>query len=604
MSTRLLALIGIWLYSFLCSVTASQENVSQASSYALTMYGEPTLQADFTHFPYANPDAPKGRRITFGLLGNFDSLNPYPVKGVTAAQGIANFIVEPLMRRSLDEAFTLYPLLAQRVDMPEGRDFVTFHLNPKARFSDGHALTSDDVKFTFNLLKAKGRPNYRNAFNKVKQVETPDALTIRFDLREANDRELPLILGLMPVLPRHATEQGTFEQAGFKPLVGSGPYLVGDVKPGESITYKRAPDYWGKDLPVNRGAFNADEIRFDYYRDSNSLFEAFKAGLYDVRFETDPTRWLTGYDFPALKQGRVIVEAIPSRLPKGMSGLVMNIRRPLFQDIKTREALIDLFDFEWINRNLFGGVYKRTSSFFEGAPNLSSQGQPVTEYEKTLLAPYLADIHPDILNGTWKPAQSDGSGRNRDNARNALKKLEQAGLLQKEGKLQTAKGEPFSFEILVVSRDQERIALNYAQKLSRVGIEANVRLVDNVQYERRRQRFEFDMMFANWPVSPSPGNEQFFRWGSASAGREGSFNFAGVTSKAVDAMIEALLSAKTKSEFTSAARALDRVLLSGFYVVPLYNLPDQWLARNAVVKRPQVVPLFGLSPEWWWREAH
>jgi len=580
---------------------AAEDKAEQAG---LAMHGSPALAPGFTHFPYVNPDAPKGGRLVLGAQGTFDSLNPFPVKGLTAAHGITSLLVEPLMRRSLDEPFTLYPLIARAVDVPADRGAITFHLDPRARFSDGRPITAEDVRFTFELLREKGRPNYRNSYGKVAKVETPDRHTIRFDLTGAKDRELPLILGLMPVLAKHAIDPAAFDTTSFRPLLGSGPYVVADVRPGDSITYRRDPNHWGAGLPANRGTFNFDEVRYDYYRDANSLFEAFKAGLYDFRLEADPTRWLNGYDIPAIRNGRVVREALPNRLPKGMSGFVFNTRRPPFDDVRVREALGFMFDFEWTNKNFFGGVYRRTGSYFEGSPDLSARERPADAAERALLAPHPGAVRPDILEGRWQPPVSDGSGRDRETARRALALLAEAGFERDDGALRRrGTDEPLAFEIMVISRDQERIALAYAKSLGRIGVDVRIRLVDSVQFERRRQRYDFDIMIASWPVSPSPGNEQIFRWGSASADREASFNFAGAKSPAIDAMIDAMLAATTLEDFTAAVRALDRVLLSGFYVVPLYHLPDQWIAYDARLKRPASVPLFGTAIELWWRQS-
>ena len=576
--------------------------VFAASQHGLAMHGQPALSADFKHLPYANPDAPKGGRITYGVLGTFDTLNPYAVRGV-AAQGLTpplGLVVQSLMMRSADEPFTLYGSIAESIDVPDDRSSVSFRINPKAKFSDGHPITSEDIAFTWGLLKEKGKPNMRASYGKVQKIETPDSSTIRFDLSGVGDRELPLILGLMPVLAKHATDVEKFEETSLTPLLGSGPYLVSEVKPGESITYKRNPDFWGKDLPINRGLYNADEYKFDYYRDANTLFEAFKGGLYDIRSEDNPTRWVTGYDFPRMTEQKAVKDAIPMRTPKGMTALAMNTRKPVFSDIRTREALSYLFDFEWVNKSLFEGVYKRTSSFFEGS-DLASTGVPASEKEKAILAPYPDAVRADILAGSWRPPVSDGTGRDRNNAKKAFDLLKAAGWSLDKGVLKNQNGEPFAFEALVVTRVQERLALNFSESLQKLGIQMNVRYVDDVQYWRRVATFDFDMIQFTWGSSPSPGNEQSNRWGTKSKTREGSLNYPGVDSPAVDAAIEALLAARERSDFVDAVRALDRVLLSGFYVVPLFNAPDQWIVRSSTVKRPETTPLFGFAPETLWR---
>jgi peptide/nickel transport system substrate-binding protein len=459
------------------------------------------------------------------------------------------------------------------------------------------------VLFSFKLLKDKGKPNFRNWYGKVVKAEAPDERTVRFDLAGADDREAPLILALMPVFARHATDPDKFEQTNLAPPIGTGPYVVAEVKPGESVTYRRNPDYWAKDLPIARGLHNADEIRFEYFRDANSLFEAFKAGLYDVRAEDSPTRWVGGYDFPAVRDGRIVKDPVPVHTPKGMNALVFNTRRPLFADVRVREALGLLFDFDWVNRNLFAGVYRRTASYFEGS-DLASTGRPASPAERSLLARFPDAVRPDILDGAWKPAQADGSGRDRGQARKALALLEEAGYALRDGALRNLRtGEPFSFEFVSASRVQERLALNYAQALRRIGVEMRVRVVDDVQYWRRLTGFDFDMIQFAWGASPSPGNEQYGRWGTRSADRSGSLNYAGARSPAIDAMIEAMLAARERPDFVDATRALDRVLLSGFYVVPLFNQPDQWIAHSAAVKRPEHLSLFGFLPETLWRES-
>jgi peptide/nickel transport system substrate-binding protein len=366
----------------------------------------------------------------------------------------------------------------------------------------------------------------------------------------------------------------------------------------------RRKDYWGEDLPITRGLYNFDEIRYDFYRDANSLFEAFKAGLYDFRIEGDPGQWATGYDIPAVRDGRIVRETLATKLPKGMNGFVFNTRKPLFADVRVREALSYLFDFDWVNRNLFFGQLTRSDSYFSGS-DLASTGRPADERERALLAAAPVTVREDILEGRWEPPASDGSGRDRDMARRALALLSEAGwTLDNDVLRRKGTHEPFAFEMLVNSRSQERLALNYSQSLSRIGIQARVRLVDDVQYWRRLARFDFDMVQWLWPASLSPGNEQRNRWGSAAAQRSGSHNHAGVTSPAVDRLIDALLEAEGREDFVSAVRALDRTLLSGFYVVPLFYLKDQWLAYSSDLRRPDKTPLMGTNIDTWWRQPH
>ena len=394
-------------------------------SHALAMHGAPALSPDFTHMPYANPDAPKGGRLVWGLLGTFDSLNPLIVRGI-AVQQIRGFVVESLMARGNDEAFTLYGLLAKSVETDDARSYVTFHLDPKARFADGKPVTADDVLFSWELLRDKGRPNHRQYYSKVAKTEAPDPLTVRFDFGGANDRELPLILGLMPVLPRHAVDPATFEETTMTGPIGSGPYRVTAVKPGASVTLTRNPDYWGRDLPANRGLWNFDEIRLDFYRESNGQFEAFKRGLYDFRVEHEPLRWHDGYDFPAARSGEVIRDTIKTGMPQPSEFLVFNTRRPIFSDIRVRQALTLLFDFEWINRNYFFGLYTRSAGFFAGS-ELSAYGRPADDRERELLKPFTERIRPDILDGSYRLPVTDGSGRDRTTLRSALKLLSEAG---------------------------------------------------------------------------------------------------------------------------------------------------------------------------------
>jgi peptide/nickel transport system substrate-binding protein len=550
--------------------------------------------------PYANPDAPKGGRLIEGVLGTFDSLNPLIVQGL-AVQPVRGYVIESLMARGYDEPFTLYGLLAQSVETDDARTFVTFTLDPAAHFSDGVAVTADDVVFSLQLLRDHGRPNHRTYYAKVEKIEILGPRTVRFDFPNADDRELPLILGLMPVLPKHAIDPAKFENTTLAKPIGSGPYVVADIDTGKSVTFKRDPNYWGRDLPINRGLWNFDELRFDFYRDENAYFEAFKAGLYDVRSENDPARWQTGYDFPAVRDGRVIKESFSNGLPKFSSDYVFNTRRPIFADIRVRQAIALLFDFQWINRDFFFNLYRRSASFFDDS-ELSAFHRPADERERALLKPFADAVRADVLDGAWSPPAGDGSGRDRNMLRQALTLLAAAGYELKGTVLRNrATGRPLSFEIMVTNRDDERLALAFAASLGRAGIAVQVRLVDAVQYQQRLATFDFDMIEYRWEQSLSPGNEQSFYWGSAAADQQGSRNYMGVKSPAVDAMIAALLRARERADFVAAVRALDRLLISGSYVVPLFYLPEQWVARRAPIRHPARTSLFGFLPDSWWR---
>ncbi len=577
-----------------------------APKHAIAMHGEPALPPDFTAFPYVNPHAPKGGQFTKGIFGSFDTLNPFNGKGlpagdVAAPEAMRGKVIESLMTRGYDEPFTLYGLLAQSVDTDPDRTFVTFDLNPKAAFSDGAPVTADDVIFSWQLLRDHGHPRYRTFYAKVKTATALGPRTVRFDFGGDTDREMPLILGLMPVLARHAVDPERFEETTLTPLLGSGPYVVSGVDAGRSLTLRRNPAWWGRDLGVNRGLWNFDTIRLDYYRDTNNLFEAFKKGLFDVNPETDPGRWETGYDFPAVRDGRVVKEEFPYGLPKVTTALVFNTRRPVFADARVREAVSMLFDFEWINRSFFFGRYRRTASYFEGS-ELSAHGRPASAAERTLLAPFPGAVRDDVMAGTWSPPVSDGSGNDRDTLRRALALFREAGYeLSNLALRHRDTGAPLAFEIMVANRDQERLALAFAQNLKRAGVELRIRVADAVQYERRRIDFDFDMIQNRWDQSLSPGNEQLLYWSSAAADQPGSRNYIGMHNPAADAMIAALLAARDRETFVTAVRALDRVLISGIYVVPLYHLPAQWVARWTHIRRPGVTSLAGYLPETWWR---
>jgi peptide/nickel transport system substrate-binding protein len=568
---------------------------------AIAMHGAPTMPPGFSAQPYANPDAPKGGRLVQGILGTFDSVNPLIVKGL-AAQAIRGYVIESLMARGYDEPFTLYGLLARTVETDDARSYVSFSLDPAAHFSDGVPVTAEDVVFSWQLLRDHGRPNHRTFYAKVVRADILDARTVRFDLSGSDDRELPLILGLMPVLAKHAIDVATFEDATAVKPMGSGPYVIDDADLGKSVTFKRDPNYWGRGLAINHGLWNFDQLRFDYYRDANAYFEAFKTGLYDVRSESDPGRWQTGYDIPAVRDGRIVKESFPNGLPKLSSAFVFNTRRAIFSDIRVREALALLFDADWVDRNFFFDLYQRTTGFFAGS-ELSAYRRQADPQERALLTPFADTVRADVLNGTWSPPHGDGSGHDRANLRQALALLAAAGYQLKGTTLrESASGRPLRFEIMVANRDEERLALAFSRNLAGAGIEATVRLVDAVQYDQRRVSFDFDMIEYRWEQSLSPGNEQSFYWGSAAADEPGTRNYMGVRSAAIDAMIAALLRARERADFVAAVRALDRVLISGCYVVPLFYLPEQWVARWTAIEHPARTSLSGYLPETWWHQ--
>src|SRR5271155_5397164 len=450
------------------SAPAAARAQAAPPTHGIAMHGDPALPPDFSHLPYANPEAPKGGRLNLAYLGAFDSLNPYNIRAFSTAQGLNGNVYQTLMARSADESFTMYGLIARSIETDDARDRVVFHLDPRAHFSDGAPIRAADVVFTFNLLKEKGRPQQRAAISAVKSIDAPDDETVRMDLTGANDRELPLTLALLPVPSPAHTDGAHFEDQTLVLPVASGPYRVVEGQPGQQLVLRRDPNYWARDLSISRGLYNFDEIRIDYYRDATAMFEAFKAGLIDYRVEDDTNRWRSDYDFPAAKDGRIIKAAIPSGLPKGVSGFAFNTRRAPFADARVREALASMFDFEWINANLFAGAYQRSEGFFDDS-ELSSIGRPASERERALLAPYAGAVRDDVMEGKWRAPVSDGSGRDRAIAKNALEELAAAGYSLRDGRLVDAHGAPLAFEILVRNRDEEHLALAYARNLARIG---------------------------------------------------------------------------------------------------------------------------------------
>jgi peptide/nickel transport system substrate-binding protein len=565
----------------------------------IAMYGEPKHPPGFAYFPYVNPQAPKGGRLVLGELGTFDNLNPFTIKGVSPG-GLRDYVYQSLLARSGDEPFSLYGLIAESVDVPADRSSITFHLRKEARFSDGAAITPEDVLFSFEVLRDAGWPYHRAHYAKVAKAEKLDATSVRFTFTSGGDREIPLIIGLMPILPRHRLNKETFERTTLEVPIGSGPYVVSHVDPGHSLTFHLNPEWWAKDLAVTRGLYNFAEIRIEYFRDAAALFEAFKAGEIDARPEEDPARWMEGYNIAAAAEGRLVKGEFDTGTPAGMSALAFNTRRPIFADQRVRRAFILLFDAEWINRSLYNGAYRRTQSFFERS-YLSAFGRPADARERALLAPFAEVLKPEAVAGTLRMPEATGNGDNRANMQAAYKLLTEAGYVTHGGKL-VKDGVPLQFEFLALTREQERLMLSYAETLRRLGIGVAVRQVDTAQYWSRLKNFDFDMIEWTWATSLSPGNEQLNRWSSQAAEVEGSLNYPGVHSPAVDAMLSALLQAGTVDDFTAAARALDRVLMSGDYVVPLFYLPKAWLAYWSHLHHPATAPIGGYDLDTWWFE--
>ena len=574
-------------------------------AHAIAMHGSPALSPDYTAFPYANANAPKGGKITYGVEGTFNSVNPFIVQG-DAARGLFDQtygynVFESLLARSRDEAFTLYPLIAKSVETDEERSFVEFTLDERARFSDGQPVTVEDVMFSMDLLHEKSRPLYRRWLDNVQKMEATAKDKVRFTLKPGADREMPLLIALLPILPKHATDAEHFDKTTLKSMVATGPYTIARVDAGQSITLKRNPDYWAKDHPSKAGFDNYDEIQIIYFRDENTMFEAFKKGLIDVFEEKSTKRWVEGYDFPAVSDGRIVKSGFNDSLPSGMYGFVFNTRRPVFADREVRRALADLFDFEWANQNLFSGAYTRTRSFFDGS-ELSSHGQRLDEREKAFFQSHPGAALPEALEGTLQPAISDGSGRDRNFMRQGFDRLRAAGYKLADKVLTGPDGKPLSFEILLRGKGGEALAAAWQRTLANLGVAVSIRSVDDAQYQQRLQTYDYDVILQFYYSSLSPGAEQIGRWGSGSRDLDGTYNFAGVADPAIDDAIDNLLHARSKEEFVSAVRAYDRVLLSGFYVVPLYHLDEQRVAHASTIRRPGKTAIYGYQLQTWWRE--
>lgn len=570
-------------------------------AHGIAMYGEPALPPDFVSLPYADPEAPKGGTIVFGEVGGFDSLNPYILRG-RAPWGVQTHVFETLMARNWDEPFALYGLLAESIDTGPEREWVEFTLRPEARFSDGSPVTIEDVVWSMETLAEKGLPRYRNAWEKVSRVEQTGERSVRFEFSEA-DSELPLIIGLRPILKKADWEGIAFDESSLRVPVGSGPYVIGSFEPGRYVNFERDPDYWGRDLAYNRGLHNFDTIRYDYFLDASVLFQAFTAGELSVYRETNPSRWASDYTFPAVTSGAIVKAEIPHGRPSGMEGFVFNTRRPIFADWRVRDALLHAFNFEFINQTLNGAVFPRRASFFANSALGMGEG-PAEGRVRELLEPFADTLVPDALEAYALPV-SDGSERNRANLRRAAALLEEAGWTMQGQTLRDAEGRPFTFTILLQQGQNEAVTNIFADALRQLGITVNVQLVDAAQYNERRNDYDFDMIINTWNMSLSPGNEQTLYWGSAGVEVPGTRNYMGVASPAAEEMIRTMLATRDPDEFTAAVRALDRVLTTGRYVIPFWFADVSYVAHRAELKHPEALPVYGdwigWLPEVWWQ---
>lgn len=605
---RVFGRVRPWIFAALMLPFASGAAFSDtlgAPKHGISMYGEPALPQDFVSLPYVNPDAPKGGRIVLGNTGAFDSLNPYVRKGSVPWQ-LRFFTHEALMGRSQDEPFTLYGLLAESVAVSEDRTRVAFTLRPEARFSDGSPVTVEDVIWSYETLGTEGHLRYAGLWKQITEIKAtgPRTVEIRF---EPGNRELALIAGMRPILKKAQWEGVDFASAPLDAVpIGSGAYVVSDYEAGRFVTLTRDPDYWGANVPVARGMHNFDEIRIDFYGDGTVLQEGFKVGDVSAVREFNAERWATQYDFPRAQAGAVIKSEIQHQKPSGMTGFAMNTRRAPFDDPRVRDAMIHAFNFEYINDTLTGGAQPRITSYFSNSV-LAMKPGPADAAVTALLAPF--DLPQNTLEGYTLPT-SDGTQRNRANLRIATDLLRQAGMTLDQDQLILPDGSPFAFNILLSSGDRESIAIAdiYTGALARLGIKASVETVDNAQLNERITGFDFDMTYFRRAVSLSPGNEQRFYWGAASAEAEGSRNLPGIQDPAVDAMIDAMLSAEGAAEFNAATRALDRVLTAGRYVIPFWQFTAGRIAHVTEMKRPEIVPIYGDGPSymphvWWWEDA-
>ncbi|WP_430540766.1 extracellular solute-binding protein [Planktotalea arctica] len=594
------------LLALIFAVCVMPVQLASQPSHGIAMYGAPALPHDFVSLPYANPDAPKGGRISFGEVGSFDSLNPHIRKGSVPWQ-LRSLAYESLMGRSYGEPFTLYGLLAESVETDPNRTWVEFTLRKEATFSDGSPVTTQDVIWSYETLGTVGHPRYRGLWAKIEAIEATGPRSVRITFNEAN-RELALIAGLRPILKKAQWQGKDFANSTLDEIpISSSPYVISDVDPGRSLTLRRNPEYWGKNVPFRRGTMNLDEIRMEFYGDSAVLFEAFKAGELNMMRENNAEKWETQYNFPAAERGDVIKSAIPHQRPTGMTGFVMNTRRAPFDDWRVRDAMIHAFNFEFINDTLTGGRQPRISSYFSNSV-LGLQEGPATGKVAELLAPYAPDLLPGAMNGYTLPV-ADGSARNRKNIRAAMKLLQDAGYSVQDGKMIGPDGKQLSFEVLLRQGNQENQAIMdiYGQALERLGIAVQISATDDAQYTERTATYDFDMTYYRIGLSLSPGNEQMLYWGREGVDTPGRRNWMGMDVPAAEAMVDAILGATSQEDFIAASRALDRILISGRYFIPLYQWPYSNVAHAKELRFPETLPIYGdwlgfLPEVWWWQD--
>jgi len=589
---------------FFCGLIAAAAGAAECggdevqSAHAIAMHGEPRYAAGFTHFDYANPGAPRGGTLRRGALGTFDSFNPFIPRGNSAPTGS----VESLLIGNEDEPFSLYGLIAEKLEWPGDRSWVIFTLRDIARWHDGKPITADDVIWSFETLTTKGSPQYRFTYRGVSAVEKLGERRVKFSFGDSGNRELPLIIGLMPILPKHYWETREFNKTTLEPPLGSGPYRVRRFEAGRFVELERVEDYWGRDLPVKVGHNNFDLLRTDYFRDHTAIRLALKSGDLDLHMENQAKAWALDYDVPAVNKGWLNKEQVEHRLPTGMQGFVYNTRREYFRNPKVREALAYAFDFDWTNRNLFFGQYSRTASYFSNS-ELASRGLP-QGLELEILERYRDRLPPRVFTEEYRPPATDGSGWPRDNLRTAFRLLAEAGWEVVDNRLvHLETGRPFRFQFLLVSPDFERVVLPLIRNLKRLGIDASARVVDSSQYINRLRSFDFDVFVFVWGQAESPGNEQRLFWSSAAADAPDSRNFAGIRDPVVDELIEGVISACTREELVAWTRALDRVLLWGFYVIPNWHLRADRVLYWDKYARPEVPVKSGVNTSLWWYDA-